>query len=119
MCNIRIDSIRWQTPEFLYDCNNNFALSLTIYEIFANVINFHNVDFENEGQGRGSRKWDSRHSTGNDQFHIVDFFRILVLWEHTFTQTHRYTHTTRDRGDEYRQNLQADLPKNQLKIPHN
>ena len=118
MCNIRIGSMRGQMPEFLSDGNNNFALSLSIYEMFANLIKCQNFNFENEGNGRGSRKWDSRHWTGNDRFHIGDFIRILALWEHTFTQRHTYTHNERQSAD-YRQNLKSDLPKKEWKLPHN
>ena len=49
-----------------------FALSLTVFEIFAKPENFKNINFKNEGQGVEER--DLRHSTGNVRFHIGDLF---------------------------------------------
>ena len=45
-----------------------FALSLTIYEIFANQIKCQNLDLESEGQGG-----EKHHSTKNVRLHIDDF----------------------------------------------
>ena len=56
-----------------------FALSLTIYEIFANLIKLQNFDLEIEGQVMENKR------TGNVRFHIGDFFRIVSTLEHTFT----------------------------------
>ena len=64
-----------------------FALSLTVYEIFANLIKCENFYLENEGQGEGREKGNLCHSTGNARFHIGDFFIIVATWKHTFTQT--------------------------------
>ena len=61
-------------------------------------------DLENEEQCQG-KKLGLRYSTGNiDEF----IFKIFATWEHTFMQKDTYTctHTARDRGDGYRQNLQ-------------
>ena len=44
-----------------------FALSLTIYEIFANLIKLHNFDLKNEGQGQGNEQ-DLRNLTGIVRF---------------------------------------------------
>ena len=42
------------------------------------------------------------------------FFRMLSTWERTFTQNDTHVHTrihiARDRGGDYRQNLEIDLP---------
>ena len=56
MYNIRSGTIRWQMPDFLSDVNSNvcifsaftcqnrhFALSLTIFEIFANQAKYNNL----------------------------------------------------------------------------
>ena len=67
-----------------------FAVSLTKYEIFANYEKCQNFELENECQGVEER--DLRHSTGNVQIHIGDFFRILATWEPTFMQKVTHTH---------------------------
>ena len=55
-----------------------FALSLTIYEIFANKKNG-NFDLENEGQDQEVAKRGLRHSARNVQVHIGDFFSEIYL----------------------------------------
>ena len=87
-----------------------FDLSLTICEIFAQIIQFQKFDLENEGQG--VEKLDLRHSIKNFRIHIRYFFKILATKQHTFTQeyTHTYICTYIQRepeGDDYRQNLQS------------
>ena len=42
-----------------------FALSFTIYEIFAKQEKCQNFGLENEDQGQGVEEQDVRHSTGN------------------------------------------------------
>ena len=87
-----------------------FALSLTVYETFANQEKCHKFDLENEGYCQGVEKLDLRHATES----IFIESRILATWQHTFTKkdtylhahTHTHKHTPRDRGDDYRQNLQ-------------
>ena len=51
--NIGSGANRWQMPDFLSDTLAivMYALTLTVYEIFANQINCQNFDLENEGQG--------------------------------------------------------------------
>ena len=56
-----------------------FALSFTVYEIFAHQEKCHNFDLENGGLGVKER--DLRHSTRNVRIRKGDFFRIS-----TFTQ---------------------------------
>ena len=86
---------------------SNVALYVTIFEMFAKRIKCQKCDLENEGHDQGAEKRDLRHSTGNVQFNIGDFFRILATWEHTFTQklTHLHTylhpHPQRDKVDNY------------------
>ena len=85
-----------------------FALNLNICELFAKI---------NKCQKFWPRKWRSRSKsrrTGLASFDCKSsipfrcFFRIVATCEHTLTQT-EYTHiyTARDRGDDYRQNLQS------------
>ena len=53
MYNIRNGTIRWKIYHFLSDGNSNdFALSLTVCEIFAKLEKFGNFQLENEGQGQ-------------------------------------------------------------------
>ena len=56
MYNIRNGVIRWEIPEILCDAIVMFALSFTIYEIFAIQIKCQKFDLENEGQGYGGEK---------------------------------------------------------------
>ena len=80
-----------------------FALSLTIYEIFANLITFQNFHLENEGQVQGGEKRELRSWTVNVRFCIGDFFfRIVATWEHTVAQTgntHTQEHTRSERQE--------------------
>ena len=70
-----------------------FALSLTIYKIFANLIKFQKFNLENYGHSQ-AEKWDLRHSTRNVRFRISNFFQNLTNWKHTFMQTSKtHTHT--------------------------
>ena len=79
-----------------------FALSLTIYEIFARQ----NTEFHLEHEGQALGKLDLRRSIRNVRSDISDFFfRILAARQHTFTQ--KDTHTARDRSDDYRLNMQS------------
>ena len=50
-----------------------FALSLTIYEIFANREKCKNIDLKNEGQVHGVEKRNLRQSIRNVLIHIGDF----------------------------------------------
>ena len=86
-----------------------FALSLAVWDIFANQEKCKNFDLANDGQEVEKR--DLRYSTRNVRIGIGDFFlRILSTWQHTFKQRED-TRTTRDSGDDHRQNLQVDLHK--------
>ena len=77
-----------------------FALSLTVYVIFANQEKCANFDIENEGDGYVIKGRDLHRSTENFRIYTVDFFfRSLATRQHTFTQkADIYTHTARDRG---------------------
>ena len=81
MYNIRNGAIRWQIHFCLMVM---FALSLSIYEIFANQIKRHKFDLENEDQDQGGEKRDLRNLAGNVRFHIGDFFRTIATRQHTF-----------------------------------
>ena len=81
-----------------------FALSLTIYEIFANKINSTSL-LENESLGQGEKQ-NLFHSTGNVRFYIAEFFSQFDLPgnkymftqvdTHTNNYTYTYTHTYAD-----------------------
>ena len=51
-----------------------FAISLTVYEIFAKHEKCKNFDLEIEGQGQKVEERDLRHSTESVRIHIGDFF---------------------------------------------
>ena len=53
-----------------------FALSLTIYEIFAIQENPKILDLENKGQGQGIEERGLSRSTGNVKIYIIDFFNF-------------------------------------------
>ena len=53
-----------------------FALSLTIYEIFANQKKCQNFDLETEGRGQGREKLVLRHTTRNNRFYVGDFLKF-------------------------------------------
>ena len=66
------------------------------------------VLIENEGYCQEGEQRELRHSTGNARFYIGEFLRIVSTRQHSFTQReYTHTHTTRDRSDDYRQNLQS------------
>ena len=57
-----------------------FALSITVYEIFAYQIKRQTFNLENESQAQGEEERDLRHSTGNLRFLIgALFFRMLTI----------------------------------------
>ena len=59
MFSIRSFAIRWQIHDIL-TAKVRFALSLTVYEIFANQIESQKFDLENEGKGQeGMEMFDS------------------------------------------------------------
>ena len=62
-----------------------FAQSLTIYELFANIMKCQRLDLTNEIQGHKGEKRNSRQSTGNARFNASDVLRIVAIWDHTFT----------------------------------
>ena len=57
-----------------------FALSFTIYVIFANQIRWQQFELENKSQGRQGEKRHLHHSTGNLWFYIADFseFQLYI-----------------------------------------
>ena len=83
-----------------------FALYLNIDEICTNQKQCQKSGLENEGQCQLVEKWDLRHSTGNVQFYICDFFPEFQLpgkGKRTFMQKgNTHTHTKRDMGADYR-----------------
>ena len=77
-----------------------FALSRTIYEIFANQIKCQKFDLQNEDQRLGENR-DLRHTTRNVRFHIGDFSPefYIATWQYSFTQNgNTHLHTQRETG---------------------
>ena len=64
-----------------------FALSLNFCEIFEKQEKCQSFYIENKGQSQGVENGTFPHSTRNVRLPIADFFRILVAWEHMFSQT--------------------------------
>ena len=95
-----------------------FALSLTIYEIFAIHIKCQKFDRENEGKDHGVEKQELRRSTENVRFYIVDFFsqNFSYLITYVYTQTHILTNTHRARRVMTIDKIcNADLPNNDVR----
>ena len=63
-----------------------FALSVTICEMFTEIIKFKKNYHDNEGQGQEFELRDLRHSTGNVRLHIGELFWILATRRQTFAQ---------------------------------
>ena len=92
-----------------------FPLDGTICKNFENQIKFQTFALETEDQCERREKQDLLYSTGCVAFHIVDFFRILAMRQHTFTKkdnahtqlytrarTHTHAYTARDCDVDYR-----------------
>ena len=80
-----------------------FALTFRVYEIFFDL------EIDSQGEDR-----DLRHSLGSDRF----FHNLSHMGTYLYvkcTQTNTHTHTVRDWGDDYKQNLQTRFAK---KIRH-
>ena len=77
-----------------------FALSLTVYEIFAKQEKCQNFNLENEGQGQGVEKWDLRYSTRRIPSHIGEFAEFEIPGNIRLRKIIRaHTFTARDMGD--------------------
>ena len=105
--NICSDAIRWQIHDFLCDGNSIVCSICHHLRDIRKTNKMRKFDLQNESHGQGEKR-DLRHSTSHVQFCISDFFfRILAIWEHTFTQkvthacTHTYTYAARDISDDY------------------
>ena len=82
-----------------------FALSLTVYEIFANQEKCQNFDLENEGHGQDIEKPYYRNSTRNIRIHTGDFFQnfsyvatYVYAKGYIYTHLHTLTRTQRETG---------------------
>ena len=83
--------------DFILDWNGNFFLSVTIYEIFGNQINYQKVWLWKWMSIWKWRKHDLGHSTETVWFYIVFFQTQKHTHTHTHTDKDLYTHIQRVR----------------------
>ena len=94
-----------------------FSLSITVYEIFADLIKCQKFDLENEEQDQEGEKRNLHHSTGNVRFYINAFQNFSYPATYFDAKEKSYGHTYMDtyRGTGVVTVLKicnADLPKN-------
>ena len=116
--NIRNGSIRRQIHDFLFDDNSNVFRSLTIYTMFAKQIKCKVWPWTWRSRSRRWKIWltpfDWKCSVLYRWFFIQNFsFPATYVYAKgcTLTRVRTDTHTASLTGDDYWQNLQADLPK--------
>ena len=111
MYNIGSGGVRWHIPNFLSDGNRNVCSICHRLQDIRKSIKYQKSDLLNKGPGKGEKLSCAVRSTANFRFYIGDFFQNFNnLAAHSYTE--RYAHTTRDRVDDYRQNLQSRFAQN-------